>query len=58
MAVHSNLGGRKQGYLKLLVRLTAYALLAKNPFVCQVHPGDLSIPIVDTHHSQEEPKRQ
>ena len=57
MAVHSNLGSGQHGYLKLVVIPTAYALLVNNPFVRQVHTGDLRIPIVDTHHAQEEPKR-
>ena len=58
MAVHSNIGGGKHGYLGLVVSLTAYALLTKNPFVCQIHPGKLSIPIAATRNAQEELKRQ
>ena len=58
IAVHSNLGGGKHGYLGLVVRLTAYALLTNNTFVCQVHPVKISIPIAATHHVQEELKHQ
>ena len=31
-----------------------YSLLINTPFVCQVHPGNLSIPIAATYHAQEE----
>ena len=58
MAVHSNLRGGQHGYLGLVVRPTAYALLTTTSFVCQVHPGNLSTPIEDTRHTQEELKCQ
>ena len=58
MTVHSNIGGRQHGYLGLLVSLTAYSLLNNTPFVCQVHLGNLSIPIAATRHAQEELKHQ
>ena len=58
MAVHSNLGGGQHGYLVLVVRPNAYDLLNNTPFVRQVHPGNLSIHIVATCHTQEELKRQ
>ena len=35
-----------------------YTLLTTTSFVCQVHPGNLSIPIEDTRHTQEELKCQ
>ena len=37
MSVHSNIRSRHYGYLILVVSPTAYALLTKNPFVCQFH---------------------
>ena len=58
MAIYSNLGGGKHGYLELVVRSTAYALLVSTPFVCQFHPGNIIIPIAATRHAQEELKRQ
>ena len=58
MAVHSNLGGGQQICLGKVIILTAYALLTNTPFVCQVHPGNLSSPIAATHHTQEELKHQ
>ena len=58
MSVHSNLRGRKHGYLGLVVSLTAYGLLTNTPFVHQVHTGKLVIPIAATRHAQEEVKRQ
>ena len=41
-----------------MVRPTAYSLLTNTPFVCQVHPGNIVIPIAATSHAQEELKRQ
>ena len=58
MAVHSNIGGGQHVYLGLVVVLNAYALLTNTPFVRQVHPGNLSIPIAATRHAQEEMKQQ
>ena len=58
MAVQSNLGGGKHGYLGLVVRPTAYDLLTNTTFFCKVNPGDLGIPIAATHHTQEELKLQ
>ena len=53
MEFNSHIGGRKHGYLILLVSLVVYALLNNTIFVCQVHPGNLSIPIAATRHAQE-----
>ena len=58
MAVHSNPGGGKHGYLILVTSPTDYALLTNNPFVRQVHPENLITPISATHHAQEELKFQ
>ena len=58
MAVQSNLGGGKHGYLGLVVSLTAYGLLTNTPFVNQIHTGKLVTPIAATCHAQEEVKRQ
>ena len=58
ISVHSNRGGRQHSYLRLVVSPTTYSLLNNTPFVFQVHPGNLSIPISDTRHTQEELKRQ
>ena len=58
MAVRSNPGGEKYGYLVLVVSPTDYALITNNPFVFQVHLGDLATPIAATHHPQEELKHQ
>ena len=58
MAVHYNIRGGQHGYLRLVVSLNGYALLANTPSVCQVRSGNLSIPIAATCHTQEELKRQ
>ena len=58
MAVQSNLGSGQHGYLGLVVSLTAYSLLTKTPFFCQLHPGNLSTPIAATRHAQEKLKHQ
>ena len=58
MAVHSNLGGGKCGYIGLVEIPNFYSLLTSIPFSCQVHTGNLVIPIVATRHTQEELKRQ
>ena len=58
MEVLSNIGGGQQGYLRLVVSPTTYAILTKNPFVRQVHPEKLIIPIAATHNAQEELKHQ
>ena len=58
LAVHSNLGGGQHGYLGLVVRPTAYVLLSNTPFFCPVHPITLGIPVVATHHAQDEFKGQ
>ena len=58
IAVSSNFGGGQHGYRGLLVSPSAYALLSDTPFVCPIHPVNLSIPIVKTHHAQEEIKHQ
>ena len=53
MAVHSNLGGGQHGHIGLVFSLTTYDLLTNTPFVCQVHPGNLIIPIAATRHAKE-----
>ena len=58
MAVQSNLGSGQHGYLGLVFILTYYVLLTNTPFVLQVYPGKLRIPIAVTCHAQEELKRQ
>ena len=52
MAFHSNIGGGKNGYFRLLVSLTAYALLINTPFVFQLYPGNLIIPMAATRHAR------
>ena len=58
MAVHSNIGGGKQGYLMLVVSLTAYALLTNINFFRQAYKGKVITPIAATRHAQEELKLQ
>ena len=41
-----------------MVRSTAYALLINSPFVRQLHPGNLVIPIAAIYHAQKELKHQ
>ena len=53
MAVHSNLRGGQNKYLRLVVIPTEYSLLANTPFVCKFHPGNLIIPISANRHAQE-----
>ena len=53
MAVHSNIRDGRHGYLGLVVRPNAYALLTNTSFVCQFHSGKLIVPVAVTHHTQE-----
>ena len=50
ISVHSNIGSGQHGYLSLVLRPTAYALL-KTILVRPVHPGTLVIAAVATRHA-------
>ena len=53
MAVHYNIGGEQHCYLGLVFSPTSYSLITITPFVCQLNPGNLIIPIAGTHNAQE-----